>query len=99
MIFRPSADVGEVILSGEQSEKGQCEDACGGLIGAVFGARIVDLIENLGKMGKIVVHSKPCMKRYHFIRFAWRCVWKNLQKINLAHLVPPEHSTITIGYI
>ena len=59
MIFCPSAEVGEVILSGEQSEKGQCEDAGGWLIGAVFGAGIVDLTENLGKMGKIVSHDKP----------------------------------------
>ena len=59
MIFCPAADVSEVVLSGEQSEKGQCEDACGGLISTVFGTRVRNLTENLGKVGKIVEHRKP----------------------------------------
>jgi len=35
------------------------ENACQRLISAVFGARIGNLTENLGKMGKIVLRNKP----------------------------------------
>ena len=59
MVCCPPADVGEVVLTGEQSEKGEGKDAGQWLIGAVFGARIVHFSENLSKVGKIVVHSKP----------------------------------------
>ena len=49
--------MGEVILSGEQPKKGEGEDACRGLIGAVFGAGIAHVTEDLDKMGKIVGHK------------------------------------------
>jgi hypothetical protein len=69
MVFRPSADVGEVVLSGEKTEKGQGENACRGLISAALGTRIANLTENLGKMGKIVLHGNPCM--IDFVHFLW----------------------------
>ena len=59
MVSPPSTDVGEVVLTSEQSEKSEGENASQRLIGAVFGTRVADLTENLNKMGKIVLHSKP----------------------------------------
>ena len=59
MVFDPSMNVGEVILPGEQTEKSDGEQAGQGQMSAVFRAGIGYLIENFGKMGKIVVHNKP----------------------------------------